>query len=152
MTSWILRPASRSDAQALGACMRDAYSTYEARLPDLPAVAEGIADDIENHLVWVAESEKRIIAGVVLIAYADHAVLANIAVESRSAGLGLGRALIQLVQAECRARGLYELRLSTHVGIPENVSLYQRLGWHETGRIGNKVHMTKTLNSSAVSP
>lgn len=147
-----MRRATRSDSQALGACMRDAYSGYEARLPDLPAVAEGIDDDIENHLVWVAESEKRIIAGVVLIAYADHAVLANIAVESRSAGLGLGRALIELAQAECRARGLYELRLSTHVGIPENVSLYQHLGWHETGRIGNKVHMTKTLNSSAVSP
>ena len=33
-------------------------------------------------------------------------------------------------------RGLRELRLTTHVAVPENLRLYRHLGWRETGRSG----------------
>ncbi|MGI9258939.1 MAG: GNAT family N-acetyltransferase, partial [Gammaproteobacteria bacterium] len=60
-------------------------------------------------------------------------------------GMGLGRALIHQAERDCRELGLPEIRLSTHVDMPENVAIYSRLGWVETGRSGNKVHMSKAL-------
>jgi len=62
------------------------------------------------------------------------------------AGQGLGRVLMDKAEAEARALGLAELRLATHVGLPENVALYAHLGWQENGREGNKVLMRKTLD------
>ena len=75
----------------------------------------------------------------------EHAILANIAVDPSCTGMGVGRGLIDHAEAHCRALKKVELRLSTHVDMPENVDLYEHLGWEETGRSGNKVHMTKFL-------
>lgn len=145
MTGWILRRATIDDAQALGACIDDAYADYAKRIRDLPAVSAGIDEDIKNNLVWVAESGAKIVGGLVLVAHSDHGVLANLAVHSQCSGRGIGKALIHLAEAECRTRGLSELRLSTHVDMPANAQLYEHLGWHLTSRSGNKINMTKML-------
>lgn len=140
-----MRRAEPADAPALAACIDRAYATHAARIPDLPAVSEGIADDIATHLVWIAEREARIIGGIVLIPASDHAVLANVAVDPAATGLGLGRALIACAEAEAVSLGLATMRLNTHAAIPENVRLYVHLGWHETARSGTKVTMEKQL-------
>ncbi len=145
MANWRIRPAREQDANALAKCIDAAYSVYEPRIKDLPAVSEGISDEIENHLVWVAELDRLIVGGLILILKDDFALLANIAVDPACSGMGLGRGLIELAEAECRKLGMRELRLSTHVAMPENVRIYVHLGWTETGRSGNKVHMTKHL-------
>lgn len=142
---WIIRPAQLRDADALTSCIDAAYAPYTARIADLPAVSDGIADDIETHHVWVAELEGSIVGGLILIRQGGHAVLANVAVDPASSGLGLGRGLIEHAECTCRRMGHRELRLSTHSEMPENVRLYEYLGWKEAGRSGNKVHMIKVL-------
>ncbi|MDJ0958531.1 MAG: GNAT family N-acetyltransferase [Arenicellales bacterium] len=151
MTKWKIRPATVQDSVALSECIEDAYSVYASRVTDLPAVSEGISDDIKKQIVWVAEISQTIVGGIVLIPKKDFLVLANVAVHSKSSGLGLGRALIEVADRVCLERGLNEIRLSTHIDIPENVRLYKHLGWHETSRVGNKIHMRKFLDAKVAS-
>ncbi len=143
-----IRRATQQDAPAFASCIDAAYSIYASRINDLPAVSEGIAADVENHLVWVAVSGTSIAGGVVLILTVDFALLANIAVDPKWSGKGLGRRLMELVETECRKTGIREMRLSTHVQMPENIRFYERLGWRQSGRSGNKIHMSKLLQDS----
>lgn len=145
MIKWHLRKASGDDAAALAECIRDAYAVYEERITDLPAVAEGIADDIRDHRVWVTEIDGNVAGGIVLVLQEDSLLVANVAVRPEWAGLGLGGALMAHAETECRELGRGELRLSTHVDMPETIGLYAHLGWEETGRTGNKVFMRKRL-------
>ena len=147
MTHWTIRRAEASDTASLAACIDAAYSVYTDKGIDLPAVSEGIAEDIRENSVWVAVLDGRIIGGLVLILRRDHAILANVAVDPSAAGSGLGRTLMDQAEQEARKLGLEKLKLSTHVDIPENVSLYEHLGWHEIHRSNNKVFMEKQLES-----
>jgi len=147
MTDWTIRRAGLADASPLTACIDEAYSVYAGKGIDLPAVSDGIADEIQNNLVWVAVLEKQIVGGLVLITREDDAVLVNVAVRPSATGSGLGRALVDQAEQEVRALGLGRIGLTTHVKMPENVQLYEHLGWHETGRVGNKVHMEKSLKT-----
>ena len=147
MSKWKIRPATVQDAPALAECIEAAYSVYASRITDLPAVSEGISDDIANQIVWVAEINETIVGGIILFPKQGFLILTNVAVHPESSGLGLGRALIELADRVCLELGLNEIRLSTHVDIPENVRLYKHLGWQETGRAGNKVHMSKFLDA-----
>lgn len=52
-----------------------------------------------------------------------------------------------MAEDACRAAGLHELRLATHVKMPQNVAIYGRLGWIETGRDDRKVMMVKRLTT-----
>ena len=145
MAGWTIRPAVAEDTVPLETCIDAAYAGYRARIKDLPRVSEGIADDIRTNLVWVAELDQEIVGGLILALGTDHAVLANLAVHPDAGGMGIGRGLIEQAEAECREQRKAELRLSTHVAMPENISLYRHLGWEETARSGNKVTMAKRL-------
>ncbi len=148
MSDWTIRRAKIEDAAALARCIDDAYAPYRSRIADLPAVSEGIDKDIEDHLVFVAVLDDRILGGLVLIQQPGFALLANVAVEPRATGRGVGRGLIEQAEAACRQVRIDEIRLTTHVAMPENVRLYERLGWQRTGTFGNKMHMAKTLPPS----
>ena len=145
MADWTLRTATLQDAAPLATCIEAAYARYRTCIPDLPRVSEGIADDIRSNLVWVAELDQAVIGGLVMVLKDAYAILANIAVDPNCKGMGVGRGLIDHAEAECRRLKKAELRLSTHVDMPENVALYEHLGWKETERSGNKVKMTKFL-------
>ena len=145
MAEWHLRHATAGDADAFASCIRAAYAVYEERITDLPAVADGIADDIENHRVWVVEIDQQVVGGIVLILQETCLLVANVAVQPDWAGLGLGGALMAHAEMKCREHGRSELRLSTHVDMPETIGLYAHLGWEETGRDGNRVLMRKAI-------
>jgi N-acetylglutamate synthase-like GNAT family acetyltransferase len=149
MPNWTIRRAEKKDAAALADCFDAAYSIYAPRITDLPAVSDGIEDDIERNVVWVVARDNQVIGGLVLLPKEDHVVLANVAIDPSATGAGLGRAFMDLAEAEARKLGHEKLRLSTHVDMPENVQLYEHLGWHEIGRSGNKVHMEKSLKQSS---
>lgn len=140
-----IRLATRDDADRLTAVIAAAYALYRETIADLPPVEEGIAEDIRDNLVLVAEDDTGILAGLVLVLKPDFALLANVAVAPHASGRGLGKALIARAEDECRRRGLRELRLTTHAAMPRNVELYERLGWRTTGTSGNRVQMSKPL-------
>lgn len=143
--NWTIRRAEHRDADGLAACMDAAYESYAARIPDMPAVSEGCAEEIAKFQVWVAEAAGDIVGGLVLVPEEGFMLLANVAVHPEHRGTGLGRAFMTLTDEEASAQGFPELRLSTHAEMPENVRLYTHLGWETVGRQGNKISMRKSL-------
>lgn len=139
-----IRKALSSDTAALIDVIDRAYEIYRIELPDLPDVSAGVAEEIENGNVWVADDDG-VMGGVFLMFNPEYAVLTNIAVDPLQAGKGIGKALITRAEDECRNRSIKEFKLATHVNMPENVALYAHLGWVETSREGNKVFMSKLL-------
>lgn len=148
MTDVAIRRARLSDAAPLAACIDAAYAQYRATIPDLPAVSEGCAEEIAEHLVWVAELEGAVVAGLVLVPSDGFMKLANVAVDPNRRGAGLGRRLLALAEEESLRRGFHEMRLHTHARMPENVRLYYRLGWKVESETGNTVSMRKELSRS----
>ncbi len=143
--SIVIRRAGPEDADGLGTCLEAAYAADAARIHDLPAMAEGCAEDIAEHLVWVAEAEGQILGGLVLIPRDGFMLLANVAVHPDGRGTGIGRRLLELAETEAVARGHDEMRLNTHAEMADTIALYARNGWIETGRKGTKVSMRKAL-------
>lgn len=142
---WHIRKAVSSDTDPLAVCIRAAYAPYTDRISDLPDVAGGLDDAISDDQVWVAVENGAVVAGLVLVAGNDAMKLANVAVHPDHGGKGLGRTLIVLAEREARRQGFGEMRLNTHVAMPENVRLYAHLGWEEVAREGNTVSMRKLL-------
>ena len=145
MGNWIIRRAEHHDTDALSTCIDAAYAEYAARIADLPPVSADCAEEIARFQVWVAEIANDIVGGLVLVPQDGFMRLANVAVHPDHKGAGLGRALMVLAEAEALAQGYRELRLTTHVDIPENVQLYAHLGWKHAGRRGNKISMKKMI-------
>ncbi len=145
MSNWIIRRAFIEDAEELAICIDAAYSIYQDRITDLPAVSESVADDIRNKLVWVAVVGGKTVGGLILAHDNDGLVLENVAMKPDATGMGIGRALIELAENEAGRLGLHEMRLNTHIKMSENISLYKHFGWREVGRSGNKVKMQKSL-------
>ena len=145
MDNWTIRRAVAADAEGLGHCLEAAYAEDAARLDDLPVMAEGVAEEIAERLVWVAETADGIVGGLVLLPSDGFMLLANVAVNPSQRGLGLGKRLLLLAEAEARDRGYRELRLTTHAGMRDTIGLYQRSGWLPSGREGNKVRLRKPL-------
>lgn len=147
MEKWTIRRADLSDADGLGNCLDAAYAQYANRIADLPPMSADCAGEIAEHLVWVAEAGGAIVGVLVLMPSDGFMLLVNVAVHPDGRGAGIGRALLTLAETEAMARGYAEMRLSTHVEMPETIGLYARNGWSEVSRQGTKVGMRKALPS-----
>jgi len=150
----VIRRAKPEDRAAVEAIVREAYSIYVERIgkppgPMLDDYARLIADGVVSVL---EDADAAIAAIIVLLAKPDHLLLDNIAVRPDRQGQGLGRQLIAFAEAEARRLGFMELRLYTHETMTENIALYTRLGFAETGRGHDagydRVFMTKRLGKS----
>ena len=128
-----IRPADATDLAEVERIVQAAFGMYVARIGKPPGpMLDDYAALIRSHAVWVAGVP---IGGlIVLLPEADHLLLDNIAVDPQAQGTGLGRRLMQFADAEARRRGYGELRLYTHQMMTENIALYSRTGWTETGR------------------
>ncbi|MCV0429209.1 MAG: GNAT family N-acetyltransferase [Roseibium sp.] len=140
-----IREAKLQDAMLLKDCIDRAYAPIREKLSDLPDVSAGVEEDIAKKTVLVAEYDGEIAGCAIFSIQEKKAHLVNIAVDPSFKGKGIGKALIAAMEATSKERGATEIRLATHVDLPENVSLYQHLGWHETLRTENKILMLKTL-------
>ncbi len=146
----MIRLARPVDRAAVEAIVREAYSVYLDRMDKPPApMLDDYATLIDEDAVSVLDEGGDIRAIIVLLPQPDHLLLDNIAVRPDSQGTGLGRLLIAFGEAEARRLGFDEVRLYTHQTMVENVTLYTRLGFVETGRGRDngydRVFMTKRL-------
>ena len=147
----MLRTARPEDRVAVEAIVIAAYSIYVERIGKPPGpMLDDYAGLIAAGAVRVLEDPDGAVAAIlVLLPKPDHLLLDNIAVRPDRQGRGLGRRLIAFAESEARRRGYAELRLYTHETMTENIALYTRLGFRETGRgqeAGyNRVFMTKPI-------
>jgi ribosomal protein S18 acetylase RimI-like enzyme len=144
------RRAQPEDAAAIAALVNRAYAKYVLRIgrKPMPMLAD-YADAIRRHDVWVAESDGTIVAALVLIPEAETLLIENIAVDPAHQGGGLGRTLMTFAESEARRQGYASIRLYTNEKMTENIAIYGRLGYRETGRETLRglhvVHMRKEL-------
>ena len=128
-----IRPADAADLPAVQRIVQAAYAKYIARIGKPPGpMLDDYAALIRGHNVWVTGAP--ILGAIVLLPEPDHLLLDNVAVDPAAQGQGTGRALIEFAEAEARRRGYAEMRLYTHQTMVENIALYSRTGWSETGR------------------
>lgn len=140
-----LRPARQADISDIEVLIREAYRDAFARIPDMPDVSDGIAEAISEDQVIVGETDG-VLMGVIIYSISEtSAHLINVATHPDARGTGLGRRLIDHAERDAQGQGARRMALATHVDMPENVRLYERLGWQVTERSDNKVVMEKAL-------
>ena len=128
-----ITPATAADLDHVAALTRAAYAIHQGLdRPPLP-VSEDYAPRIARGEVWLAGTDGLI----VLEQHGDHLLIFSIAVRPQAHGQGLGRALMAFAEAQAKAAGLAEIRLYTNGRWTQNIALYQRLGYVETGRRDN---------------
>ena len=147
----MIRLAVPADSAAVEHIVHEAYAIYVDRIGKPPGpMLDDYAALIDAGAVSVLETDHGEIAAIiVLLPKPDHLLLDNIAVRRDYQGQGLGRRLIAFAETEARRLGLHEVRLYTHQMMTENIALYARLGFVETGRGHDagydRVFMTKAL-------
>ena len=139
MISSGIRLAHPADAARVAAIADAAYRPYLQRMSRNPAPMEEdysarIAEGLTQQLVWVLEEDGEILGLLVLETHPDHLLLDNIAIDPAHHGRGLGKRLLAFTEAEARRRGYDAVELYTNEIMVENIALYQRLGYVETGR------------------
>ena len=135
-----IRPARPEDLDAIRDCAASAYGRYVARIGQEPAPM--IADfkaRIGRGVVHVSTGEKDGEEGPVrgfIIFYprGDHIHLENVAVAAGFQRRGIGRELIDCCEDFARQNGFAAVELYTNEKMAENLDLYPRLGYRETGR------------------
>ena len=131
----VLRRANASDLAAVSACARAAYAKYVPRMDREPAPmnADFEAQIARGH-VWVVVQDREVAGYAVSYPEGDHLHLENVAVQPALAGCGLGRQLIEHVERTARREGYAAVELYTNVAMTENLTMYPKLGYVETGR------------------
>jgi len=89
---------------------------------------------IDHGQVDVVVTGTELVGLIVLVAHDDHLLIDNVAVDPDFQGRGAGRALLSHAEKVAATHGLFELRLYTNAAMTENLELYPRLGYRETGR------------------
>lgn len=148
----MLRKAIATDETAIRLCAEAAYRQYVALIGKAPApMTADFRSQISNGWVRVAENETGAVQGfVVFYQRQNNMFLENVAVHPVAAGKGIGRDLISLCEQTARRLGLGAVELYTNEKMAENLSIYQHLGYVETGRRKeagfNRVYFEKTLS------
>ncbi len=145
-----IRLAHATEAAAVHAVVDAAYRHYIPRIGKPPGpMNDDYAARIAAGQAWVLDAHGTILGVLVLEHGPDGFLLDNIAILPDQQGKGLGRLLIAYAEAEARRLGFREVRLYTHVRMTENIALYRRLGFVETGHVTEKgferVTMAKPL-------
>ncbi len=130
-----IRPATPEDIPQVKACAEAAYEIYVAAIGKKPApmVADFAGAEALGHL-HVAEVDQEVAGFVVFYDRDDHVHLENVAVSPHHQGKGIGRALVDFVERDARARGIASVELYTNVKMTGNLTLYPSLGYTEIGQ------------------
>jgi GNAT superfamily N-acetyltransferase len=88
-------------------------------------------EQLRSWRFWVAEADGRLAGMIALGDAADHAEVEDFFVAPEAQGEGIGRALLEALRAECRARGLNRIEVDAD---PNAEAIYARLGFQRIGR------------------
>ncbi len=146
-----LRRAREADAEAITQLVADAYGHYVERIGRLPKpMATDQLAEVRDHEVWVLADPSDSLVGVLdLIEEPGRLFIENMAVAPSYQGQGLGRWLLEFAESGALRHGYGEIALETNERFVENLAIYARRGYVETGRtrLGTTdvVHLSKSL-------
>ncbi|WP_194094043.1 GNAT family N-acetyltransferase [Marivivens aquimaris] len=145
----MIRLAVPSDVAAITAIASASFAHYVPRIgqPPAPMVAD-YAELVSSGGAYVFEDE--LILGYLVLEVLDDAMLLDIvAVSPEAQGRGVGKALMVFAENQTCAAGSSAIRLYTNALMHENVGLYGKIGYVETGRKTengfDRIYMEKQL-------
>jgi GNAT superfamily N-acetyltransferase len=146
----VIRKAHAEEADAVREVVRAAYQHYVPVIGREPApMLDDYVARIAANQVWVLEDTRGLAGVLVLQDGPDCFLLENIAVRPDRQGLGFGRRLLDLAEAEARRCGWGAVTLYTNALMVQNIAIYTGRGYVETGRRTEKgfqrVYMEKRL-------
>lgn len=80
------------------------------------------------------DPDGRVVGYICALQVLDEGHILNVAVDPACRGMGVGRLLVQRVLDDCRAQGAAFVSLEVRVSNLAAITLYQQLGFVETGR------------------
>jgi GNAT superfamily N-acetyltransferase len=135
MTDVTLRQASALDASDIAALVDAAYGHYVERIGGRPRPMTDDYDEVvRTRRVTVAEAGGSVVGVLVLDVSDEGFLIDNVAVHPARQGAGVGKALLELAEAEARTAGWDSIALYTHELMEENLALYARIGYVEYDR------------------
>jgi len=132
-----IRRAQLSDAPAIALVLKTAFAHYEALYtPEAFAATAPASDVIEQRIregpVWIAERDGSCIGTVSAVRRDDRFYIRGMATIPAARGLGIGRALLEHVEAYARMSDFSQLELRTTPFLTDAISLYERTGFSRT--------------------
>lgn len=145
-----IRRATQNDVVAIRELTELAYSKYVPRIGSKPQpMTTDYQHFVAQHPVWILEVEEQI-AGVLVLQNEETTLLIySVAIYPDYQKRGYGRLLLAWAEEQAKEAGYQTIRLYTNAKMAENIALYTRLGYQETGResFGSsvRVNMSKVL-------
>ncbi len=149
-----LHKASPADAPAIAALTDAAYAKYIPRIgrKPQPMTADYHQMAVE-HPIWLLYYGDQLAGLLVLEFEPEEVLIYSVAVRPDLQGHGLGHRMLALAEEQALQAGYRKMRLYTNEHFVENIELYRRAGYRETGRedyLGSRlVHMAKALEAPA---
>lgn len=131
----LVETARAEDVATIKPMVDAAYSKYIERLGKLPAaMTEDYDKLVETRSVYVLRVCGSVVGSVLLSRDGDSIKVNNLVVDPSAQGRGYGRVLMDHAEDMARAQGLAAVTLFTNEKMHENISLYTKIGFTETGR------------------
>ncbi|CAG7919549.1 unnamed protein product [Penicillium olsonii] len=133
-----LQKATIDDIPTIKAMVDKAYSIYIERMGKKPApMSEDWERTLQTHDVLNLKESDLIVGSITFhIEHDLHALkIDNVVVNPATQGRGYGRFLIRHAEMEARQRGIPTVTLYTNAKMVENIGMYKKLGFEETGTI-----------------
>ncbi len=148
--SLVVETAKAEDVPAIKLMIDAAYSKYIERFGKLPAAMTADYDKLaETQSLYVLRVRGTVIGSVLLSRDDDSIKVNNLVVEPSAQGRGFSRVLMDRAEDVARAQGLAAVTLFTNEKMHENIALYTKIGFIETGRRTedgfNRVFFRKSL-------
>jgi len=146
----VVETAKAEDVPAIKPMIDAAYSKYIERFGKLPAAMTADCDKlVETQSLYVLRVGRNVIGSVLLSRDDDSIKVNNLVVEPSAQGRGYSRVLMDHAEGMARALGLAAVTLFTNERMHENIALYTKIGFSETGRRTedgfNRVFFRKSL-------
>lgn len=131
-----IRNASPDDVTQIREITLEAFAKYkELADTDYPLAAlnetdEDIINDIENKLVLVAYINGKVVGSVRVAVDGDTAYLSRFGVSPDYQNLGIGKALMNLVDINMRVQGVKQIQLHTGAKIKSLIIFYYGRGFY----------------------
>ncbi len=150
MSDETLRRATADDLPTILAITDAAYAHYVPLLKRKPQPMEtDYLPMIEAGEVWLLDLDRQPVGVIVLVDEGDRLLIYSVAVQPQFQKRGLGRRLLAWAEQRATEHGYGLVRLYTNALMVENIALYERVGYVETGREPFKgaaiVYMEKRL-------
>jgi len=131
----VIRRAGRGDVSQLIAIATAAFAPYIERIGREPApMLADFAGHVSRGEAFVLEDGAEIVAYIVTYASDGAQFIENLAVRPSRQRQGHGNRLLDFAEGRARQGGLVRMTLYTNAQMTENLNLYPRLGFAETGR------------------